>query len=99
MSIEPGGRGYPAAAERRRDRAETETEMPSLIVFGSPARAAAGDETPTRDSLRVTEEPPAVVNKLGNSEGGFAQLSLAHNPDENVWVNRDQVRRVRGVTA
>jgi hypothetical protein len=69
--------------------------MPALILFASGGSGLAGQPGQRSAQLKVTEDPEDVVNKLGSSENGFAELSPANTPGKTVWINRDQVRMVR----
>jgi hypothetical protein len=63
--------------------------MPAVIVF-SPG--GPGSKT---ERMKVTDDPQAVVEKLGASRNGFASFSPSGNASATVWINREQVRMVR----
>jgi hypothetical protein len=73
--------------------------MPAMIIFGPVAQGASGEKGTRGEALRVSDDADVVVRKLSQAKNGFSGFETPGRSSRKVWVNRDQVRMVRELTA
>jgi hypothetical protein len=70
--------------------------MPAVIVFNS-AGGSAPQSGPESGRIRVVEDADVVVEALGGSKTGFAELHM--ETEESIWIHRESVRMIREARA